>query len=103
MNDLIQALIRAEALLRSVGIVFWAEKLADVLQGCDGNLGLYRLNEVLSWFGGMGSLNDLIISPRNKHSVTAQDAPRLDRELHHLLDVIYNEAKYLQRIKVLEP
>lgn len=92
MNSLIQLLITCEALLRSIGEIFWADKIKAVIQDSDKGLDIYKLEEILSWYGGMGSLNDLIISVHNDHVLNGQDEEKLNDELAKLRDDIYQEA-----------
>jgi len=72
-EPLIAALKECEALLRGVGEHFWADKIAAVLGETSGPLAEHRICEVISWFGGMGSFNDLVISTLNGHSFEAPD------------------------------
>ncbi|QXE07330.1 hypothetical protein BJG93_36515 (plasmid) [Paraburkholderia sprentiae WSM5005] len=64
INSLAQMLDQAEALLRSYGQVRWAEWLtkdARLIRSLDG----YGLEHLLSAYGGMGSLNDVVLQRSN--------------------------------------
>lgn len=97
MKTLIQLLMTCEALLRSVGEVFWANKIQAVLKRGGNSLDLYLLEEVLSWYGGMGSFNDLMISEYNDHLVKGKDEEKLNDDLNQLRNEIYQEAVRLKR------
>lgn len=92
MNSLIQLLISCEVLLRSVGENFWAGKIKTIIQKGSSELDMYRLEEILSWYGGMGSFNDLIISVHNDHKLNGQDEKKLNDELSKIRSDIYQEA-----------
>lgn len=92
MNSLIQLLISCEVLLRSVGENFWAGKIKAIIQKGSSELDIYQLEEILSWYGGMGSFNDLIISVHNDHELNGQDEEKLNGELSNIRSDIYQEA-----------
>jgi len=97
MDTLIQLLIACEALLRSVGETFWAEKIQFALKKGGNSIDIYLLEEILSWYGGMGSFNDIIISRYNDHLVDEKDEEKLNDELYRLRSQIYQEAMRLKR------
>ena len=97
MKTLIQLLMTCEALLRSVGESFWADKIHAVLKRGGGSVDLYLLEEILSWYGGMGSFNDLLISEYNDHLVESKDEEKINDELMQLRGKIYKEAVRLKR------
>lgn len=97
MNTLIQLLITCETMLRSVGEAFWADKIQAILERGEGDIDLYLLDEILSWYGGMGSFNDLLISEYNDHLVEGKDEEKLNDELGRLRSRIYEEAVRLRR------
>ena len=96
MEPLIQLLTTCEALLRSVGETFWANKIHAALDKSENNIDFYLLDEVLSWYGGMGSLNDLMISEYNDHLVEGKDEEHLNDEFNCLRMQIYQEAMRLK-------
>lgn len=97
MKTLIRLLITCEALLRSVEEAFWADKIQAVLKRGGGSLDLYLLDEILSWYGGMGSFNDLMISEYNDHLLKGKDEEKLNSDLNRLKNEIYQEAVRLKR------
>jgi len=99
IDALIQSLTECELLLRSVGESFWAGKINVVLKQANGNPNKIRLDEILSWHGGMGSFNDLMISKYNKHLTEGKDEKQLNEALNTISDNIYREAKALSRDK----
>jgi hypothetical protein len=97
METLVQLLITCEILLRKVGEIFWADKINHILKKGNANLNLYLIEEIISWYGGMGSFNDLIVSVYNDHSVAAEDEDKINEELSALRSKIYQEAIHLRR------
>ena len=97
MKTLIQLLMNCEALLRSVGEAFWADKVQAVLIRSGNSLDLYLLEEILSWYGGMGSFNDLMISEYNDHLMEGKDEEKLNDDLSRLRNEIYQEVVRLKR------
>jgi hypothetical protein len=97
MQKLIQLLISCEALLRGVRERFWANKIREVLSKSENGLDLYLLEEILSWYGSMGSINDLIISKHNDHTIDLKDENELNDELSRLRNQIYQEALRLKK------
>ena len=92
MKILIQQLISCEALLRSVDETFWADNIQSVLNRGESSIDIYLRREILSWYGGMGSFNDLIISKYNDHLVEEKDEERLNDDLNQLRRDIYREV-----------
>lgn len=101
MESLIQLLISCGSLLQSVGESFWADKIQAVVRKGKNNIDIYSLKEILSWYGGMGSFNDLMLSEYNDHLIDAKDEEKLNNELNRLRSQIYHEAERLKRS--LEP
>lgn len=97
MDTLIQLLIACEALLRSVGEIFWADKIQSALKKGENSADIYMLEEILSWYGGMGSFNDLMISRYNDHLVDEKDEEKLNDELNRLRGRIYQETIRLKQ------
>ena len=97
MEVLVQLLTECEALLRKVDELFWADKIRHTLKKGNRALDLYSLEDILSWYGGMGSFNDLIISTHNDHLVDDKDEDEINKKLSSLRSKIYQEALRLQR------
>lgn len=92
-NDLIALLKNCQDLLDRVDEQFWSGKIAAVLDVADkSSLTSNQAKEVASWFGGIGSFNDLMISAVNDHSVDPADEPRLNDKLERLRESIYECA-----------
>ena len=92
---LITALKQCQDLLRNVGETFWSQKIESILASHDTKLSTDDAQELLSWYGGMGSFNDLIISAVNDHNVKPDDEARFNDELSQLRETIYSKAKQL--------
>lgn len=93
--DLLSKLDRSVAFLERVGEDKWAAWLrADMTRLKAGDA--YGLEHLLSAFGGMGSLNDLVIAPGNGHPVTAEEAGALTAEWRVLASETYRAASSLR-------
>lgn len=95
-TELLERLDQMSQLLLAVGEVYWSEwfaKDAETIRA--GNFS--GVDHFLGAFGGMGSVNDLIIDPRNRHKVTAAQAVEVNRLLQDLLSQAYGLAKELQQ------
>ena len=94
----VQALSRAlhelEAILREQGVPHWADKVARCAQSVDQS-DAYGLTRFLSLFGGMGSLNDLVLQ-RGGVALTHEND-----ELDRLRERAWNLANSLQHERSL--
>jgi len=54
------------------------------------------LDHLLSAFGGMGSLNDLVIHPTNGHDIRLDDTARVDHDLMRLTGEVHHLAGKLR-------
>lgn len=89
-SSLEQSLRELNTLLASVGETFWAQwtaRAADRI-AAGGDPG-----DVRGAFGGMGSLNDLVIHPANGHSVPEDQVAGANRRLDELRERIYAESQ----------
>lgn len=71
---------------------FWSRKIAGVINSSDETLPSNQLKEFVTWFGGLGSFNDLMTSSVNDHSVDPADEPRINDELERLREAIDEPA-----------
>jgi hypothetical protein len=94
VNELAELLDRAKALLSKCGEEHWAQWLAKD-SALIKKLDLYGIEHLLSAFGGMGSINDLVIHPANGHSVRDADIGNVNELLQALLEKIFALAKRL--------
>ncbi|WP_299053183.1 hypothetical protein [uncultured Nocardioides sp.] len=93
---LLTALVDARDLLERAGEARWAQWLARVeteVRAHDAH-GLRRLRGA---FGGTGSLNDLVLTPVNGHTVAPDEVHAVNRTLMGLLDAAYGDASALLR------
>ncbi|TQJ08662.1 DUF6966 domain-containing protein [Lapillicoccus jejuensis] len=59
--------------------------------------GLYSaFPDILGGFGGMGSVNDLVLCDPNGHKVAPEDERAVNDRLRKLLTTVYREAKALK-------
>jgi hypothetical protein len=87
-----QTLIDIASLLDGVAEYHWAKKARNAA-----STSTIDLHEVLSWYGGMGSINDLVIARVNGHRVErAQEVP-LNDKLDELRNKVYVTASALRR------
>lgn len=88
-------LTQTVALLERIGEEHWAAWLrSDLAHLQRGDA--YGLDHLLSAYGGMGSLNDLTVTPANGHPFNETEAAALDAELRALLSGIYAAATSLR-------
>lgn len=102
MNNLISLLLTCECLLRGVEEIFWADKILKIIKKSHENFNSYILDEIISWYGGMGSFNDLLISRYNSHRVAAEDEDKINQELDRVRSEIYMVAMELQKSTSVE-
>jgi hypothetical protein len=96
MEALIELLKNCKILLESVGEYFWSTKIKAILVKFNKN-DPYLLGEILSWYGGMSSFNDLIFSKTNNHLICDDNEENLNRELNKFRTEIYNLTVQLAR------
>jgi len=90
MGELESLLAETLAVLDAVSESVWSTKIRRTLDdGADPA-------EVLSWFGGMGSFNDLLIGAFNGHHVRKEDEVSLNAKLSELRQQLYAAAKRLR-------
>lgn len=83
-----------ESMLLKCGEGKWAEWLGKD-SALIKKLDLYGVEHLLSAFGGMGSINDIVIHPANGHTVRESDIDAVNEELQTLLGEIWALAKRL--------
>lgn len=96
-RSLVSALQETSFLLRGVAAHFWAEKIDRLLEACGHEPSSWEAQKILSWYGGMGSFNDLMISTVNGHNVREEDEEELNERLAMLREFVYAEASQLAR------
>ncbi|MBJ2330213.1 DUF6966 domain-containing protein [Dickeya solani] len=80
--------------LLSVGEKHWAhwfKKNAELIRGSD----FRGIEGILSSFGGMGSINDLVIHPMNGHTITEEQIQTANVTLESLLNSVAEKAQKL--------
>jgi hypothetical protein len=87
MHDLDAKLGECEQLLRTHHVYDWANRIEDLRSS--GLSSSERASQVLSWFGGMGSLNDRFICPENHDHITAREVPSVNAKLKELVEELY--------------
>jgi hypothetical protein len=97
LNALAEALETLVARIRASGESFWSQRIEDDLhfirQG-----DAYGANRFLTYFGGMGSLNDLILCAENGHKVEKADVSRVNDEVRDLLSRAYQLARSIHSL-----
>lgn len=97
-SDLRSSLLRLKSTLEQVGERACLPRISLVLDSDP-----IALLEVLSWFGGMGSLNDLWISAANGHRVTELNRRDANVELDRLRRAVHDAALTLARYQPRTP
>lgn len=93
VEDLLADLDQLSHLLTSVQAEFWAAKVNKVRHHIKAGAYTSASVEMSGWFGGMGSLNDLIIHPTNGHKVTIEQTEALNTELQTLTSSLYHKVE----------
>jgi hypothetical protein len=75
VQELADLLARIEALLRTHDASFWADEIGLCRASVEAS-DAYGLKRFLSMFGGMGSLNDLVLQPGGVPLTTENDHSR---------------------------
>ncbi len=94
IRELAEMLETAQALLAKHEEYHWSDWLAKDARRVR-NLDLYGVEHLLSAFGGMGSINDLIIHPINGHSIHVSEVDSVNEKLRLLLKKISTLANKL--------
>lgn len=74
---------------------FWSEKIDRMAVTDAEQVNSEIVSDILSWFGGMGSFNDLLISQANGHQILPDDEDRANGDLETLRNQIYEAATEL--------
>lgn len=99
IEELASVIQEASELLISVGETHWGQWLerdAELIRNSD----FRGVEHVLSAFGGMGSINDLVIHPINGHSVQESETAAVNSMLESLLSLVAYKAKKLYNEEV---
>ncbi|MFG0285214.1 MAG: DUF6966 domain-containing protein [Phycisphaerales bacterium JB039] len=96
-SDLARDLKACSELLAQHGEEHWSSRIDRVLAD-DGTLLRERsVREVMSWFGGMGSFNDILICAHNGHRIEQKHEDQINKEVRDLQSAIYNSAHSILR------
>ncbi len=96
VQGLAESLEYASDFLSKYGVPNWASWLAkDARLVRNGDY--YGVEHLLSAFGGMGSLNDLVLHPTNGHLIPEADVGQVNEELQAMLGDISGRARKLAR------
>ena len=96
-NRLIKFLVSCEELLEAVNEKFWLNKIKVVIGKASNDWDVKLLDEIISWYGGMGSFNDLIICNSNGHILKKEDEKRVNNKLSEIRTHIYQVAMNLKK------
>lgn len=94
VETLTTALTDTVALLESVGERHWSAWLRSDLVRVELR-DVYGLRHLVGAFGGMGSLNDLLVCRANGHAVERADEPAVNERLATLLATVHRSAHAL--------
>ena len=96
LGQLLDKLDQLITLLTRCGDTRWVDWLAEdrsLLAAGDAR----GLDHLSAAFGGMGSLNDLVIHPKNAHTVEPGSIGRVNDELSHLRADVHRLVRALRR------
>ncbi len=96
-RELVERLRQLQASLERLGEAHWAGWIArdiDLLELSD----FYGIEHFLSAFGGMGSLNDLVIHPLNGHTCSEAEVESVNARLRAELSDAHALAAEIKRI-----
>jgi len=95
VDGLAQSISELVDLLRLYGDAHWSGWLAaDLPRIRQGDI--YGLEHLLRAFGGMGSLNDLVLCERNGYDVRPEDERAVNDRFRDLLGTVYRSATALR-------
>jgi hypothetical protein len=95
-DQLVVAATELAGFLRSFGENGWADWVdQDVARIRAGDR--YGVDHLLTAFGGMGSLSDLLIHPVNGYDVQMEDVPSANNQLTYLRERTAETARAIQR------
>ena len=86
LRDLLHGAVE---ILRYVGETDWAGKIEEVVPDEGEPFAESLIRKILSWYGGMGSFNDLVIAEINGHEVSVPEEEILNARLEQLRANIY--------------
>ncbi len=86
---------RARDLLAGVGVTRWADWMDAVLRELLAH-DAHGLDRLLSAFGGMGSINDFVITTMNGHRVEGAKMAAVNQEFGALRSDMYADASALR-------
>jgi hypothetical protein len=94
IQELVELLNATKLLLAKYGETQWSEWLAKDSLLIE-NLDLHGVEHLLSAYGGMGSINDVLIHPANGHKIQEADVAKVNDELRSLLSKVIALSKKL--------
>lgn len=95
-DQLVARIGELEAFLRAYEHSFWADWIAQDAARIE-NGDAYGLDHLLSAFGGMGSLSDIMIYELNGRDLSPSDVDRTNAKLRELTARVYVMARDIQR------
>jgi hypothetical protein len=95
-HEIAQAVADLADFLDSYGISFWPEHLRRELDGL--RMGDEQASRnLVAHFGGMGNLDDLIITPANGHSVSEAEGESATREMRRHFEKLLQAGLPIRR------
>jgi hypothetical protein len=92
LEQILANLKQCETLLRNVGEKFWADVLLGIIVGSSEKSVNVTLDEILSMYGGAGSINDLVISKYNGHTVDSSTEEKINNNFNKLRVELYHQV-----------
>lgn len=87
-RELDAILLELSNLFENSGETFWKNKVESLASKTDSE----KLTVLLSWSGGMGSFNDLVISRYNGHSISEECEEETNNTLNKLRRSLFELA-----------
>ncbi len=94
--QLIDLIDETKRLLRTYGEERWAAWL-ERNERFIRNRNFYGIEQLLSGYSGMGSFNDVVIHPSNRHRIQAHEVAHVNEHFQELKDKMYMLADELRR------
>jgi len=92
MNKFLDLLVESKSLLEKCEERHWSEKINEVIKKINNGSDFHE-KEIRSWFGSMGSINDLYLTKHNGHKIEPDQEDVVNARFRKLLDKLFSEVK----------
>ena len=98
MDHLMDLLTSCVELLDSTRETYWSGVITTAIKDKKALGEKAFLKGILSWYGAMGSFDDLVISEYNDHHIKGRSEEDVNRELDQVRSAIYREVVSLLKV-----